>query len=199
MPHNWALRRPDPLNRKHLTLAHSTGCVRLFAALAGDSRTLTFIADATLEDLPAPAHLGQTRVGGIDLNQLRTRRVLESVLSLSTSPTGFTASDVATRTKQLGGPSEYTSRQAAYDIRKLRAKRLLKKLGKSRRYQPTAEGLRAIAVLVVLRDKVIQPLLAANLQTKRGRKPKNRTPIDEHYDRVRSEMKDLFQALGIAA
>jgi hypothetical protein len=158
-----------------------------------------FIADSTLENLPSPSQLGKTRVGGLDLNKSRTRLVLESVLSLSTSPSGFTASDLTDRTKQLGGPSDYTARRAAYDIRKLRAKGLVKKLQKSRRYQPTPKGLRAIAALVVLRDKVIKPLLAANLQTKRGPKPKNRTTIDEHYDRVRSEMRGLFTALGIAA
>lgn len=158
-----------------------------------------FIADSTLEDLPSPSHVGKTRVGGVDLNKPRTRLVLESVLSLSTSPRGFTASDLTTRTRDLGGPSDYTPRRAAYDIRKLRAKRLLKKVGKSRRYQPTSEGLRAIAALVVLRDKVIKPLLAANLQNKRGPKPKNQTLLDQHYTRVQSEMKDLFEALGIAA
>lgn len=158
-----------------------------------------FIADSTLENLPAPTKLGKTRVGGLDINKPRTRLVLDSVLSLSTSPRGFTASDLTSRTKELGGPSDYSARQAAYDIRKLRAKRLVKKLERSRRYQPTLEGLRAIAALVVLRERIIKPLLAASLQTKRGRKPKNRTVIDEHYDRLQSEMQGLFAALGVAA
>ena len=51
----------------------------------------------------------------------------------------------------------------------------------------------------VLRDKVIKPLLAANLQTRRGRKSKNHTAIDEHYDRVQTEMRELFRTLGLAA
>jgi len=158
-----------------------------------------FVADSTLENLPLPSSVGKTRVGGLDFNKPRTRRVMESVVSLSTAPAGFTASQLANRTKELGGPSDYTSRQAAYDIRKLRAKRLVKKIQKSRRYQPTPDGLRAMAALVVLRDKVIKPLLAANLQTRRGRKPKNHTAIDEHYDRVQTEMRELFRTLGLAA
>jgi len=75
----------------------------------------------------------------------------------------------------------------------------VKKIKKSRRYQPTPDGLRAMAALVVLRDKVIKPLLAANLQTRRGRKPKNHTAIDEHYDRAQTEMRELFRTLGLAA
>ena len=154
-----------------------------------------FVADSTLEDLP----VGKVRVGGLDLNKPRTRLVMESVVSLSTAPAGFTASQLASRTKELGGPADYTSRQAAYDIRKLRAKRLVKKLKQSRRYQPSSDGLRAMAALTVLRDQVIKPLLAANLKTKRGPKPKNPTAIDQHYDRIRTEMRELFRAFGIAA
>ena len=53
-----------------------------------------FVSDDTLEKLPAPARIGRTGVGGIDLNKLRMRRVAEAALALSTSPDGFTASDL---------------------------------------------------------------------------------------------------------
>jgi len=39
-------------------------------------------------------------------------------------------------------------------------------------YQVPPDGLRTIAALVVLRDKVIKPLLAGTAQPKMGRKPK---------------------------
>jgi hypothetical protein len=32
-----------------------------------------FVSDDTMEHLPQPAHVGQTKVGGIDLNKLRMR------------------------------------------------------------------------------------------------------------------------------
>src|SRR6266581_1484718 len=57
-----------------------------------------FVADDTLENLPLPAQVGQTKVGGIDFNKPRMRQLAEAVLALSTSPTspaGFTASDLA--------------------------------------------------------------------------------------------------------
>src|SRR5262249_50229512 len=34
-----------------------------------------FISDETLEQLPAPAHVGKTKVGGIDFNQARIRHL----------------------------------------------------------------------------------------------------------------------------
>ena len=58
--------------------------------------------------------------------------------------------------------SEYGARRAAYDIKKLRGKDMVRKIGASRRYEPLHEGLRAMTALVVLREKVIRPLLAAS-------------------------------------
>ncbi len=160
-----------------------------------------FIADRTLEQLPAATQVGQTKVGGIDYNKPRTRLVMQSVLALSTSPKGFTASDVATKVRAMGtrAAPQYNARQAAYDLKKFRGKDFVRKIGKSRRYEPTPSGLRAMAGLFVLRDKVIKPLLAAGCQTKQSARPANPTPIDQHYEAVRVAMKDLFTELGVCA
>ena len=61
-----------------------------------------FVADETLEQLPRPAQLGHTRVGGIDLNKPRLRKVVEALVTLSPSPAGFTASQVAAKVSALG-------------------------------------------------------------------------------------------------
>ena len=73
------------------------------------------MADDTLENLPRPAQVGRTKVGGMDFNQPRMRRVTEAVLALSTSPAGFTASELAQKVQALSGaaPSDYGPRRAA--------------------------------------------------------------------------------------
>ena len=108
--------------------------------------------------------MGQTKVGGIDLNKPRMRRVAEAVLALSSSPMGFTASDLAEKVRAMSGEpdSEYGARRAAYDIKKLRGKGMVRKIGASRRYEALHQGLRALTALVVLREKLIRPLLAAS-------------------------------------
>jgi hypothetical protein len=53
-------------------------------------------------------------------------------------------------------------RRAAYDLKKLRGKGMVRKIGASRRYEPELVGLRAITALVALREKVVRPLLAAS-------------------------------------
>jgi hypothetical protein len=160
-----------------------------------------FVSDDMLEKLPEPAQIGQTRVGGIDLNKLRMRRVAEAVLALSASPVGLTASDLARHVRSASGQPqiEYGSRRAAYDIKKLRAKGMLRKIGKSRRYEPVPEGLRALTALLVLREQIIRPLLAASGQPQPPSKPVNPTPIDNHYENLRAGMQGLFHELGLAA
>jgi hypothetical protein len=65
-------------------------------------------------------------------------------------------------------------------------------------YMPPV-GLRAMALLVILRQKVLNPVLAGVGKPKMGRKPKNWTRIDEHYGTIRQNTFVLFQDLGIAA
>jgi hypothetical protein len=160
-----------------------------------------FVSDDMLEKLPEPAQIGQTRVGGIDLNKLRMRRVAEAVLALSASPAGLTASELARYVRSVSGQPEfeYGSRRADYDIKKLRAKGMVRKIGKSRRYEPVPEGLRALTALLVLREQIIRPLLAASGQPQPLSKLVNPTPIDHHYENLRAGMQSLFNELGLAA
>lgn len=160
-----------------------------------------FVSDETLENLPQPAMIGQTKVGGIDLNKPRMRRVAEAVLALSASPQGFTSSNLALQIYATTGiaESEYGVRRAAYDIKKLRAKGIVRRIGKSRRYEANPEGLRSLTALLVLRERIIRPLLAASGQPEPQAIPANPGPLDHHYEKLRVGMRDLFTDLGIAA
>jgi hypothetical protein len=157
-----------------------------------------FVADETLEQLPRPAQLGHTRVGGIDLNKPRLRKVVEALVTLSCSPAGFTASRLAAKVSALG-LAEYGARRAAYDLKKFRAKQLVDKKPFSRRYEVSPQALRALTALLVLREKVIKPLLAAASDPQPRPRSDNLTPIDQHYQNLRLEMQDLFQELGLVA
>ena len=157
-----------------------------------------FISDETLEQLPAPSHVGKTRVGGIDFNKARMRHVTEAVIALSASPGGFTASQLATRVRD-SGESAYQSRQAAYDLKKLRGKEMVQRLGKTQKYEPTSTGLKAMTALLVLRDKVIKPLLAASTETYPAHGPQNPRNLDRHYEALRAGMQGVFRELGLDA
>ena len=145
-----------------------------------------FIADDMLEHLPLASQVGKTLVGGIDLNKARMRQVVEALIALSPSPNGFTASDVAVRALALSkqSPCQYGPRHAAYDLKKLRGKQIVRRIGHTRRYEPLPTGLRAMTALLVLRNKAIKPLLAAcstSPPSTRGAQPKtDRHPLPGH-------------------
>src|SRR5260370_39624151 len=94
-----------------------------------DCVDVAFISDHTLDQLPLPSRLGKTRVGGIDLNNLRIRIALTAVLALGPSPRGFSVSDLQAKVHSMTVRTEYTKREA-YDLKKLRAKQLITKLGR---------------------------------------------------------------------
>jgi hypothetical protein len=88
------------------------------------------IADNQLDELPKPGLVGQTRVGGIDINKSRIRTVIDAVVSLAPKPHGFTSSELAQAVQaRMGSESDYTPRKAAYDLKKLRGKNLIRKIG----------------------------------------------------------------------
>jgi hypothetical protein len=160
----------------------------------------SFVADDTLDVLPASTQVGKSRVAGIDLNKPRVRAVMEAVVSLAILPTGFTVSDLAAKVREILGLSlaDYLPRHASYDLKKLRGKRWVKKIGKSRRYETVLEGLQIMTALVVLRDKVIKPVLAGAGKPKPGPRPKQETNVDKQYRLIQGEMYSLFHLLGVA-
>ena len=161
-----------------------------------DSATLD---DGTYEALPEPSAVGAARVAGINLASARMTAVMAAVVALSTQPGGFTSGDLAVRLQERLGVSaeEYQPRQAAYDLKKLRGKALVRKIGKSRLYEAPAEGLRTLVALGVLREKVLKPVLRN--RNPQGPPPRSSNPVDHHYHNLRQEMRRLFRTLKIAA
>ena len=164
-----------------------------------DCVDVAFISDDTLDQLPRPSRVGKVRVGGVDLNNPRMRTLLAAVLALAPSPLGFSVSELTAKITSTSTYRAYTRRQAAYDLKKLRAKRLITKLGRSRRYTVEPRALRAIAALLILRDQVVIPLLAGVRSPRIGHRPKILTPTDQHYEMLRMRMRLLLDDVGIAA
>ena len=92
----------------------------------------------------------------------------------------------------------YTTRNAAYDLRKLRGKHLACKSGRTRRYLISPGAARIISALLTLREHVIAPLLAGVADPRIRRTPRHWTDIDRHYQALRLEMMALFACIGIA-
>ena len=181
----------------HIT-SRLTAMVDRFTSML-DCIEVGFLPDGTLDQLPTPSKLGQTRIGGIDLNLPRARAALAAALALAVTPQGFTVAQFTTQVHAITGqsPDRYSTRQAAYDLRKLRGKQLITKPGRTRRYHVPGDAARTIAALLTIRDKVIAPLIAGIRTPRQGRPPKHWTDIDRDYETLRRGMKALFGHLGI--
>ena len=93
----------------------------------------------------------------------------------------------------------YTPRMSAYDLKKLRGKNLVEKThAKSRRYQSSPDGLRTMSGLVVLRQKVIEPLLKYLGRCKGGNLPKQTAKIDQYFRDIQHTMSDIFKEFHFA-
>jgi len=51
--------------------------------------------------------------------------------------------------------------------------------------------------MLILREKIIRPLLAASGQPEPPAKPAHPTPVDQHYENLRAGMRGIFTVLGI--
>jgi predicted RNA-binding protein YlqC (UPF0109 family) len=162
---------------------------------------VSFIDLGKLESWPLGSKVGSAKVGGVDINRPRMRAVMEAVLAVSIKPGGFTVSDIAEKVREILPELEpnYSLRQASYDLKKLRGKQLVHLIDHSRRYEATGDGLQAMTASLVLREKVLKPLLANACQHRRGRKPKTCCTIDTHYENIQIELQKIFKIIGLAA
>jgi hypothetical protein len=174
------------------------GMVDRFTSML-DCVEIGFLPDGILDQLPTPSQIAVTRVGGIDLNRPRVRAALAATLALAVAPAGFTVAEFTAKVRAMTGQAceEYSVRQGAYDLRKLRGKQLLIKPRRTRRYHVPEIAARTIAALLTLRDKVIAPLIAGIRTPRQGRPPKNWTAIDRDYETLRRDMQTLLNDLGI--
>ena len=140
-------------------------------------------------------------MAGVDLQQPRIQAVSQAALALAAKPEGFTVKELAEKTRQLhpGDAADYTYRQAAYDLMKLRGKKLVERIRKTRYYRIKSAGIRILAGLLTLREKVIKPVLAGLGKPRVGRPPKTIHPIDQHYINLQREMRHLLLTLGLVA
>ena len=72
-------------------------------------------------------------------------------------------------------------------------------VGKSRRYEPTREGLRLISGLMVLREHILEPLIRGVLAPEPKVPTSSATSLDRRYYIIREQMHEVLRELGLAA
>ena len=80
-------------------IARLAGMADRFATTL-DCADIGFLPDGMLDELPLPAQVGATRIGGIDLNKPRIRAALAAALALAPAPGGFTVAEFAAKVRR---------------------------------------------------------------------------------------------------
>jgi hypothetical protein len=167
----------------------------------------TFVDRGQLRKLTQPTvlHNGK-RIPGLKLDHPRQLAVMHSLVRfshLAASSTFTTAELYPQVLKWLRlSPAEYKLNSLRYDIWKLRAKGLIKKIPHSRRYRLLPHGYQICLVFLKLFEKIYAPLTAGILQPVAGdaHMPADKTsPLDRRYLAVTQALDDLVAAVGLRA
>lgn len=160
-----------------------------------------FFDAGTLDSLAEPTQRGKTRTAGVDLNKPRMREAALALLHLTLHPRGFALQDLADQVRRTGGPAfaGYAVRQAAYDLKKFRAKGYVERVEQTRRYRPVLPAFRELAALLIVREKLLKPLAASFAEGRSAPAPVPPSEIDQHYRTLQHHLRHALTALGLAA
>jgi hypothetical protein len=165
----------------------------------------TFVDRGQLRQLAQPTVLPNgRRIPGLKLDHPRQLALMHALLRFANiaAANTFTTQEVYPHTlKALGStPDDYSLASLRYDLYKLRAKGLVHKLPRSRRYQLTPHGYSLCLVFLKLFERVYAPLTAGLLRPVPGDlklQQQRQSQLDRLYQRVVDDLDQLLSAVGL--
>ena len=96
---------------------------------------------------------------------------------------------------------QYSLASLRYDLSKLRAKALVEKLPKSRRYRLNPQGYSICLIFLKLFERIYSPLAAGLLQPYRtdSKLQHKRTQLDRLYQKIVDDLDELLGAICLKA
>jgi hypothetical protein len=152
-----------------------------------------------LARLARPVRVGARRVPGLKLEDDRVIRLLEALLHPGTFVADWTTREVQARllTRHRLTESDYRLTQLRYDLGKLRAHRLVERLGTSRRYRLTPRGLKLGVLLVKLRTRLLGPLASLASDQPSRRPTRTTSAVEAAFRQVDTALDHLCDTLGL--
>ena len=165
----------------------------------------TFVDRGQLRKLAEPTVLDNgKRIPGLKLDhprQLALMHALVRFANIATGETFQTADLYAPALEALGcSESQYSLTSLRYDLSKLRAKRLLEKVPRTRRYRLIGKGYSICVVFLKLFEKIYAPLTAGLLKPFPGDRKladEKRSQLDRLYQSVTNDLDELLKAVGL--
>jgi len=167
----------------------------------------TFVDRGQLRKLAEPTVLANgKRIPGLKLDHPRQLAVMHAVVRFANIAAGgtFTTSDLYPPALDALGlnASKYSLASLRYDLSKLRAKGLIEKVPRSRRYRLVGKGYSICLVFLKLFEKIYAPLAAGLLHpfpADRKLAEEKRSTLDRLYQRITDDLDELLRAVGLKA
>lgn len=167
----------------------------------------TFIDRGQLRKLTEPTILPSgKRIPGLKLDNARQLALMHALVRFAHLAAGGTFTTVEIHPLALAArglcAQQYKLAALRYDLGKLRAKGLVEKLPKSRRYQLTSQGYSICLLFLKLFERIYAPLTAGVLRPYRPDSKldlPNRTELDRLYQQVVDDLDKLLCAVGLKA
>ena len=167
----------------------------------------TFIDRGQLRQLTQPTITSTgKRIPGLKLDHPRQLAVMHALVRFAHIAAGnaFTTAEIYPHVVEALGcdSADFTLSSLRYDLSKLRAKGLIAKLPRSRRYQLLPHGYSICLVFLKLFERIYAPLTAGLLSPVKGDarlQTQKRTQLDRLYQRVVDDLDELVRAVGLKA
>jgi hypothetical protein len=167
----------------------------------------TFVDRGQLRKLAQPTILKNgKRIPGLKLDHPRQLALMHALVRFAYLAAGSTFKTTELY-PHVGAaleltPDQYSLASLRYDLSKLRAKHLVEKVPKSRRYRLLPQGYSICLVFLKLFERIYAPLTAGLLQPVSADstlQQQKRTQLDSLYQRVLDDLDQLIQAVGLKA
>src|SRR6266851_5036967 len=148
--------------------------------------------------LALPIAVGHTKIPGIKIHDTRMMRLLEVLLHGGPQLAGWRTAEIhAAILAAFDLTAEgYSLTQLRYDLRKLKAHRLLERIGRTYAYRLTEKGIRTGAMFILFHKRVCGPLANSLFQ----HRPADRSPqpakIEQAYHQADTAVQHLIDLLA---
>jgi DNA-binding transcriptional ArsR family regulator len=167
----------------------------------------TFIDRGQMRKLAQPTVLPNgKRIPGLKLDHPRQLALMHALVRFShiAAQNTFTTSEIYadTVTALAVAPKDYSLASLRYDLSKLRAKGLVERVPRSRRYRLLRQGYSVCLVFLKLFERIYAPLTAGLLSpftTDSKLQQQKRSQLDRLYQRVVDDLDKLMNAVGLKA
>jgi hypothetical protein len=159
----------------------------------------TALDRSTLERLVTPSTNGGQRVPGLRVGAPRTMRILAALGCAGLSFKAFSNAEFrAVLIEQVGAePREATPARVGYELRKLRGKGLIRKVGGRNRYTLTDLGYRVALYLTKLHQRLLTPTLDSLDSMLRAALAGSPHELDQALVRLDHDFTTLAQVCGL--